>query len=125
MAKQPTPQQQEQGAMEKLQATFKRMREMEPTKLERGIVAALHDIHRRVIEEPWFGKPVFDILHNSNQRALTGQRDKPVDEDKQRVSEGPWYQHDYNPDALYGRNQDKETEQQNACERDDDHGMER
>lgn len=125
MAKQQAQQQQEHSAMEKLQATFKRMREMEPTKLERGIVAALHDIHRRVIEEPWFGKPVFDVLYNSNQRAATGQRDKPIEEDKQRVAEGTAYQHDYTPDGFYGRHQDKNADQQNAHERDDDLGLER
>ena len=125
MTKNPTPQQQEHSAIEKLQATFKRMREMEPTKLERSFAAAINDISRRCVEEPWFGKPVFDVLYNSNQRAVTGQRDKPLDEDKQRVSEGAAYQHDYNPETFYGRNQDKDAGQQQTRGRDDDLGMER
>jgi hypothetical protein len=143
MAKQPTPQQQEHSAMEKLQATFKRMREMEPSRFVQYfkeavmetrddlgkpwdyVYGSLLDVHRRVIEEPTYGKPMFDMLYNVNQRATTGQKDKLMDEDKQRVAEGPAYQHDYSPDGFYGRSQDKSAEQQHARSRDDDHGMER
>ena len=90
------------------------------------VYTSLLDVHRRLIDEPWFGKPSFDILYNVNQRAATGkQKDKPMDEDKQRVAEGTPYQHDYSPDAFYGKNQSKDAEQQQARGRDDDLGMER
>ena len=58
------------------------------------------------------------------QRAAAGQRDRPVEEDQQRETEGTAYQHDYNPTGFY-RTQDKDAEQQQARGREDEHGMER
>lgn len=112
-----------QTASEKLQDTFKRMREMEPTKLERGIVAALHDIHRRVIEEPWFGRTIHDVVAFYNQRGNWKDKDPPGDD--LNPSQGKGSAHDYSPNAFYGRNQSKEGEQQEAQQREQSRGMER
>src|SRR5262245_20180771 len=80
IAKQATqPQEETKSPIEKFLATAEKMIDVAGPKL----VAALHDIHRRVIEEPWFGKPVFDVLYNANQRAAAEKTDKLLDEDRQ------------------------------------------
>lgn len=112
-----------QTASENLQETFKRMREMEPTKLERGIVAALHDIHRRVIEEPWFGRTIHDVVAFYNQRGYSKDKDPPGDD--LSPPQGKGLVHDYNPDAFYGRNQGKESERQESQQQERSRGMER
>ncbi len=122
MAKQHPHQQQqpEHSAVATFLATADKMLDVAIPKL----AAVMNDIRRRCVEEPWFGKPVFDVLYNANQRAAAGQRDRPVEEDQQRETEGTAYQHDYNPTGFY-RTQDKDAEQQQARGREDEHGMER
>ena len=68
-----------------------------------GVYAAMADINRRVFEEPWFGRPVQDVLHNIHSRAKDTDKDRLVEQDK-----GPG--HDYDPAAFYGHG--KDTQQQ-------------
>lgn len=41
------------------------------------------DVNRRVFEEPWFGKPVADILMDRQQNPM--QRDRNVDQEAAQV----------------------------------------
>jgi hypothetical protein len=80
----------------------------QPSRLGQYIVGALHDIHRRVIEEGWFGKTVHDVVdyYHYNPRRDPNQTMR-------------------DDDVLHGRNQ-AEEEQDATLERDDDDlGMER
>jgi len=44
------------------------------------------DVNRRVFEEPWFGKPVADILFERQQGTVHGpSRDKPEEQDAAKV----------------------------------------
>lgn len=115
-----------QTSLERLQETIKQICSMPPTALERAFAAAVNDISRRCVEEPWFGRPVFDVLYNQQHRTTgkpsAGQR---IEGEDRQSSEETGHQHDYSPDAFYGRSQEQEAEQQNARARDDDRGMER
>ena len=50
----------DKAAREEMQASVNRLQA--PTKFERYLAGALHDIHRRVFEEGWFGKTVHDVV---------------------------------------------------------------
>lgn len=120
--------QKEKTAADILKETFKRMREAGPSKqdITRNFVAALHDIHRRVIEEPWFGRTIHDVVSHYNQRiGQDGGKGKAPPGDDLPSSQGKGSIHDYNPDAFYGRNQNKEGEQQEAQQQERSRGMER
>lgn len=91
-----------------------------PTAFELGVVRALHDIHRRVIEEPWFGRTVHDVVSFYNQR-LGEEHEKeqeparePVQHNVQQNEQQNTQEqgHDYSPDVLYGRDQATTERQQ-------------
>lgn len=115
-----------QSSLDRLQETIKQIRNMPPTAVERGFAAAINDISRRCVEEPWFGRPVFDVLYNQQHRttgkASAGQR---IEGEDRQLSEETDRRHDYSPDAFYGRNQGQEAEQQKSRERENDYGLER
>lgn len=81
----------------------------QPSRLGQYIVGTMLDIHRRLIEEGWFGKTVHDTVehyqYNPRQDRNASQAIR-------------------NDDTLYGRTQ-PETEQEATVEQDDDLGMER
>ena len=68
------------------------------------------DINRRVIEEPWFGKPVADILFERQQSPM--QRDRNVDQDvgKQTQQQENFWEN------FFGQQQAAEREQQQGPE---------
>lgn len=122
MAKQTVQPQQAPTAEQKSPSTLYKVADY----LYPRVMSALDDIYRRLFAEPWFsGKTPFDVLHNQTQRYAANQNDKTIEDDKQPVKEAKGHQHDFTPDAFYGRNQGKETEQHPALGRDDDLGMER
>lgn len=112
--------------LEKMQESLRKLREMGPTNFERSVVTALHDIYRRVFEEPWFGKPVFDILYNYTNR-LGQERNRLKNHPDQDLGkpESQGFSHDYSPDAFYGRNQGQEKDQHEAPQQEYGRGMER
>ena len=73
-----------------------------------GIMSAMDDIYRRVIEQAWFGKDVNDVLHHIHNRpdpadpkSLDQERN---DKNPDRTAEPPaGPEHDYSPDRFYGR----------------------
>lgn len=92
----------------------------QPSRLGQYIVGALHDIHRRVIEEGWYGKTVHDVVshYQYNPRREPNQA---IRDDQEAGKESG---QDYSPDAFYGRNQEQEA-QAATVERDEGLGMER
>jgi hypothetical protein len=99
-----------------------------PTAFELGVVRALHDIHRRVIEEPWFGRTIHDVVSYYNQR-LGEEHEKeqePAREPaqhnvQQNTQENTQenkqeHEHDYSPDVFFGRDK-ATTERQQERER--------
>lgn len=115
-----------QSSLDRLQETIKQIRNMPPTAVERGFAAAINDISRRCVEEPWFGRPVFDVLYNQQHRTIHGSSaGQRLEGEDRQLSEESGHQHDYSPDAFYGRNQGQEGQQQQSRERENDHGLER
>jgi hypothetical protein len=94
----------------------------QPSRLGQYVVGALHDIHRRVFEEGWFGKTVHDVVshYQYNPRRDPSQATRD-DQDAGKASE-----HDYSPDTFFGRNQEKESQVASMdVEQEEDLGMER
>ena len=103
-----------------------------PNRFELAIASALHDIHRRCIEEPWYGRTVYDVVHNYNAdierkiRAFEqqpGREKEPPGDDLeikpgQEISAEGFYGkeeeagHNYDPGAFYGTNQEQEQQDQ-------------
>jgi hypothetical protein len=90
----------------------------EPSRFGQYVVGALHDIHRRVIEEGWYGKTVHDTVEHYQYNPRESNPARRDDQDAGNASE-----HDYSPDAFFGRGQ--EEEQAATVEQDEDLGMER
>lgn len=92
----------------------------QPSRLGQYVVGALHDIHRRVIEEGWYGKTVHDVVshyqYNPRRDPNQAMRD---DQDA-----GKDALHDYSPDTFFGRGEEREA-QAAAIEQDTGSGMER
>jgi hypothetical protein len=63
---------------------------------------AMADVNRRVFEEPWYGKPVADILMDRQQNPLG--RDRNVDQDQGTVH-GPAQEQG----TIYGQDQQEQT----------------
>lgn len=97
------------GKYERLRNTINHLREIGPTPFELAVVRALHDIHRRVIEEPWFGRTIHDVAHHINQRL--GQEHEKGQEPQHDYDPAEFYSntraqgsaHDYSPEKFYGR----------------------
>ena len=106
-------------AKEQLAAGNKARNDMQG-KVWDGVMSALDDIHRRVIEQGFYGRDVNDVLHhihnrpdpeksnakNIDQDLGSGQKnaDKDKDASPDKASEqtaGP--EHDYSPDRFYNR----------------------
>jgi hypothetical protein len=85
-----------------------------------SVRGAMADINRRVFEEPWFGKPVQDILFDRQQNPI--DRDKRVDQEvgKQGTVHGEQKQQEAGKDnfweSFFGKNQAAEQEQQQGPE---------
>ena len=106
-----------------------------PNRFELAIASALHDIHRRCIEEPWYGRTVYDVVHNYNSnidqklkeyerqaRQQPAQQKEPPGDDLevkpgQEISAEGFYGkeeesgHNYDPSTFYGTNQEQEQQQ--------------
>lgn len=85
--------------------------------LWQGVYSAMADINRRVFEEPWFGRPVNDVLQHVQSRVdRSANKDRPVDQNaEQTLAQGqdpahasPDHSHDYDPKAFYGREEEQQ-----------------
>jgi hypothetical protein len=69
------------------------------------------DINRRVVEEPWFGKPVQDILFDRQQNPI--QRDRNVDQDAGKAEpsqQGAVHgQPEQQQGTIHGQEQEEQT----------------
>ena len=112
-----------------------------PTAFELGVVRALHDIHRRVIEEPWFGRTIHDVVSHYNQRLgkeyeaeKEPEQDAALKQGQQNTQEkkkgtGQEVKHDYSPETFYGRDKASRERQQERNQQEQqpaqEHGRER
>jgi hypothetical protein len=58
----------EAGTFQEMQAAVDMRRAQMHDRVARGVIGALDDIHRRVIEEPWFGRTIHDVVNHINGR---------------------------------------------------------
>ena len=78
----------------------------QPSRLGQYVVGALHDIHRRVIEEGWFQKTVHDVVEHYQYNPRRDPNQPRRDDQEAGKDSGQ----DYSPDAFYGRSQEQEAQ---------------
>ena len=79
----------------------------QPSRLGQYVVGALHDIHRRVIEEGWFGKTVHDVVEHYQYNPRDPNSNQKMRDDQET---GQASQQDYSPATFYGQSQAKEQQ---------------
>jgi hypothetical protein len=62
-----------------------RMRQETMGQIYDGVRGVMADIHRRVIDEPWFGKTTQDVIYN--QQFSRGDANRNVDQDPETSQE--------------------------------------
>ena len=92
-------------------------------------IAAMWDIHAKLIDQGWFGRDSFNTMYYQNRRTVgldqNQKQEVSLEDTKQPVIEKHGQAHNFTPDAFYGRNSDKEAAQHQVRGREDDLGMER
>lgn len=128
MAKQSVQSQQEPGIWQKIASGAYNVADY----LVGSAIAAMWDVHDKLIDRGWFGGNSFNTMYYQNRRSVgldQNQKEAVSPEDaKQPVKEAHEHAPDFSPDVFYGRqNSEKTTEPQQARGRDDDLdlGMER
>src|SRR5258708_112675 len=123
----------EPGKYDRLNAALEKL--SKPTAFELGVVRALHDIHRRVIEEPWYGRTIHDVVSHYNQRLgreyEKEKEQEPAPAQSQEQNQGTEQEvpHDYSPDTFFGRDkasldrqQERSQQEQHAQEQGKERG---